>query len=267
MAQRAQKRLSSRGRHRKPSSTARNLTLATAPLLAVVPMATASPAAAAGNPWDRLAGCESGQRWNINTGNGYHGGLQFSPGTWTGNGGGRYAGRADLASRMEQIVIAAKVLDGRGWSPWPSCSSRLGLDGGDRRVALDLAEQYRARLNGDSREDTKAEQRAEAERQARAETEAEREADKHAEKQADAEQRDKAQARADQVRTTQRATRGKHRKAATTSAYVVRRGDTLARIAARRGVPGGWAKLYRMNKQTIGSNPGLIFPGQRLTLR
>ena len=66
---------------------------------------------------------------------------------------------------------------------------------------------------------------------------------------------------------TERATRGKHRKAPTAGGiYVVHSGDTLSGIARKRDVPGGWQSLYRMNKKTIGSNPGLIHPGQRLHL-
>ena len=42
--------------------------------------------AASGN-WDAVAQCESGGNWGINTGNGYYGGLQFSPSTWQANGG------------------------------------------------------------------------------------------------------------------------------------------------------------------------------------
>ena len=32
--------------------------------------------------WDRIAQCESGGNWAINTGNGYYGGLQFTYDTW-----------------------------------------------------------------------------------------------------------------------------------------------------------------------------------------
>ena len=74
--------------------------------------------------WDRLAECESGQRWDINTGNGYYGGLQFSPGTWRAYGG---SGMAHNASREEQIRIAKKVLADVGWGAWPACSRKLGL--------------------------------------------------------------------------------------------------------------------------------------------
>ena len=74
--------------------------------------------------WDRVASCESGGNWAINTGNGFYGGLQFDYGTWLGAGGGEYAERADLASKAEQIRIAERVRADRGLSPWPHCGSR-----------------------------------------------------------------------------------------------------------------------------------------------
>ena len=101
--------------------------------LAASPMAFAGPAdAATGKTWDRLAMCESSGRWNINTGNGYYGGLQFGQPTWVGFGGTKYAQRADLASRMGQILTAEKVLDVQGWNAWPSCSRQLGLTQADK---------------------------------------------------------------------------------------------------------------------------------------
>ncbi len=72
--------------------------------------------------WDRIAQCESGGNWSINTGNGYYGGLQFDSGTWLANGGGKYAPRADLASRTQQIAVANVVYAARGLSPW-GCAS------------------------------------------------------------------------------------------------------------------------------------------------
>jgi len=72
--------------------------------------------------WDRIAQCESGGNWSINTGNGYYGGLQFDSGTWLANGGGKYAPRADLASREQQIAVANVVYASRGLSPW-GCAS------------------------------------------------------------------------------------------------------------------------------------------------
>jgi hypothetical protein len=98
------------------------------------PMLAAAPAeAATGDTWNRLAECESGKNWDINTGNGYYGGLQFSGSTWNAYGGQWWADRADLATRAEQVHVAEKVLDEQGWGAWPACSDRLGLDGRDAR--------------------------------------------------------------------------------------------------------------------------------------
>ena len=88
--------------------------------------------AADGATWDRLAHCESGGNWSINTGNGYYGGLQFSQSTWEAFGGGAYAPRADLATREQQIAVAEKTLAQQGWGAWPACSAKLGLGEADK---------------------------------------------------------------------------------------------------------------------------------------
>jgi resuscitation-promoting factor RpfB len=82
------------------------------------------PSVAGGGVWDKLAQCEAGGNWAINTGNGYYGGLQFSLGTWQAHGG---SGLPSDASREEQIAIGKKVQASQGWGAWPSCTSRLGL--------------------------------------------------------------------------------------------------------------------------------------------
>jgi uncharacterized protein YabE (DUF348 family) len=87
-----------------------------------------APPVARGSVWDRLAQCESSGNWHINTGNGYHGGVQFDRRTWRAYGGAKYAATADKASREEQIAVAQKVRDARGgYSAWPACSRKLGL--------------------------------------------------------------------------------------------------------------------------------------------
>jgi nucleoid-associated protein YgaU len=48
--------------------------------------------------------------------------------------------------------------------------------------------------------------------------------------------------------------------------YTVKSGDTLSKIAASHAVKGGWRALYQLNKSEIGSDPNLIFPGQKLAL-
>jgi LysM repeat protein len=52
---------------------------------------------------------------------------------------------------------------------------------------------------------------------------------------------------------------------ATGKTYVIRSGDTLASIARKYKVKGGWRTLYALNKDKLRS-PGLIFPGQRIRL-
>lgn len=86
--------------------------------------------AASVSVWDKVAACESGGNWSINTGNGYFGGLQFTRSTWLAYGGGTYADRADHATKSQQIAIAEKVLRGQGPGAWPVCSVRAGLTRG-----------------------------------------------------------------------------------------------------------------------------------------
>lgn len=80
-------------------------------------------------PWGCVAECESSGRWHVNTGNGFYGGLQFWQPTWVEHGGLRYARRADLATRPQQIAVAEEVLRTQGWGAWPVCSKRYGLSG------------------------------------------------------------------------------------------------------------------------------------------
>ncbi len=47
--------------------------------------------------------------------------------------------------------------------------------------------------------------------------------------------------------------------------YTVRSGDTISKIAAKLGVPGGWKRLAAANKATV-PNPNLIYPGQKLRI-
>lgn len=90
--------------------------------MAVAPLALGAGTANADSVnWDAIASCESGGNWAINTGNGYFGGLQFSPSTWSSNGG---YGMPHLASRAEQIRVAENVLATQGIGAWPVCGGR-----------------------------------------------------------------------------------------------------------------------------------------------
>jgi resuscitation-promoting factor RpfB len=87
----------------------------------VIMVGTAVPA----GPWDALAQCESGGNWQINTGNGYYGGLQFALGTWQAYGG---TGLPSQHSREEQIRVATKLRNASGgYGAWPACAAKLGL--------------------------------------------------------------------------------------------------------------------------------------------
>ncbi|MBZ8176265.1 DUF348 domain-containing protein [Corynebacterium poyangense] len=86
-----------------------------------------APAVAHGGVWDSIAQCESGGNWATNTGNGYSGGLQFSPSTWAAYGGTAYAPSADQASREQQIAVAERVQAAQGWGAWPACTASLGI--------------------------------------------------------------------------------------------------------------------------------------------
>jgi LysM repeat protein len=94
---------------------------------AAAPRRAAAPAnysAGDGSVWDRLAACEAGGNWAINTGNGYYGGLQFTLSSWQGVGG---SGLPSNASREEQIMRGQMLQARSGWGAWPACSARLGL--------------------------------------------------------------------------------------------------------------------------------------------
>ncbi|MER5208927.1 transglycosylase family protein [Streptomyces sp. NPDC002825] len=130
-------------------------------------------------PWGCVADCESSGNWHTNTGNGFYGGLQFWHPTWVEHGGLKYARRADLATRQQQITVAEEVLRTQGWGAWPVCSKRYGLYG---RV------------------------------------------------------------------------------------HTVQAGDTLASIARRFAVKGGWQALYTANRSVIGADPNRIVAGMMLRI-
>ncbi|MET8277683.1 transglycosylase family protein [Micromonospora sp. NPDC005174] len=196
---------------------------------AVALFGPAAPAQAGVN-WDAVAQCESGGNWKINTGNGYYGGLQFSQGTWAGYGGTKYAARADLASRGEQIAIAEKVLDGQGIGAWPTCGRKGGSSGGSATTSTKSTAKPSTKSSTGSSKSTAGKERS--------------------------------------SRGDQPATRNHERTAPAASGdtYVVKPGDTLSEIAERHRQAGGWQALYERNRQLVGADPGLILPGQRLAL-
>jgi LysM repeat protein len=116
------------GKHRKQSRVVRGVAkVVVAGAIVAVPLSIAAiPAQADTVNWDAIAQCESGGNWHDNTGNGYTGGLQFSPSTWAAYGG---TGSAANASREEQIAVAERVAAAQGMHAWPVCSVKAGQAG------------------------------------------------------------------------------------------------------------------------------------------
>ncbi|MEV0482045.1 transglycosylase family protein [Streptomyces sp. NPDC050508] len=209
--------------------------LAGAALLAPLGLLAASGNAAAADSgvWDRIAQCESGGNWHINTGNGYYGGLQFSAGTWRAYGGSAYAATADQASRSAQIAVATKVQHAQGWGAWPVCSARAGANGSAPAASSGtVTEKSTKTTKKSTTESTKKQSTKKATPSKPAKTPA---------------------------RGTNNASRGTSR-----GDYTVREGDTLSGIAAEHGTT--WRKIYAANKAVIGTDPDLIVPGQQLDL-
>lgn len=181
---------------RRPVRRPARRTVLSALALAVVGGYLSGGASAASDPtWDRLAHCESSGRWDIDTGNGYYGGLQFSAGTWRAYGGAEFAERAHRATRAQQILVAERLLADRGWAPWPGCSAKLRLTAADAAgtpappSAPDaLAE---ARADAEAKVERKEDK---AERKADKAEEAQRKADKAVRKAAEAAPGERAKA-------------------------------------------------------------------------
>ncbi|WP_410943957.1 transglycosylase family protein [Pseudonocardia phyllosphaerae] len=85
-----------------------------------------APTVESAKTWEKLAHCESTGNWQADTGNGFKGGLQFTPQTWKEFGGKKYAPSPEQASKSEQIEVAKKVQDQQGWKAWPACTKKLG---------------------------------------------------------------------------------------------------------------------------------------------
>ena len=81
-----------------------------------------APRVTNGSVWDKIAQCESGGNWQINTGNAYYGGLQFSAPTWQSVGG---TGVASDHTREEQIKRAIILQARSGWGQWGCADARF----------------------------------------------------------------------------------------------------------------------------------------------
>ncbi|WP_369247127.1 transglycosylase family protein [Streptomyces sp. R41] len=220
---------SSKGKHRRPSKATRAAALAgvTGVAIAAPLMAAGNASAATASEWDAVAQCESGGNWSINTGNGYYGGLQFSPSTWAAYGGTAYAATADQASKSEQITIGEKVLAAQGKGAWPTCGT--GLSGA-------------AYTGGTSSSQSTTPSTTTRTTEQPASRSAERPA---------------------ATKTVTTPTGKKVKKG--DGEYKVVKGDSLSSIAEKKHVKGGWQQLFKLNKDIV-DDADFIYPGQQLHL-
>ena len=205
----------------------RGATVAAISAAGIALSATGANATTSTSTWDALAQCESGGNWAINTGNGYSGGLQFSPSTWAAYGG---TGSAANASREQQIAVAEQVQASQGWGAWPSCAAQLGLSGGATGVAPQSVPVQSPPV------------------------------------QAPVQTAPVTSAPAVQAPAVQ-APAAKHVTAVALSGetYTLQAGDTLSIVAEKLGIDGGWQHLADANLDTI-SDPNLVFEGQVIQL-
>lgn len=214
--------------------------------------AMAMPANAAPvSTWDALAECESGGNWGTSTGNGFSGGLQFTPSTWAAFGG---SGDPSSASKSEQIRVAENVQAGQGWGAWPACSAKLGLSGGGGGYT---PEQPVAAAAAVAPQSTEVQQAAPA---AVAEAPVAASAAPAASVEAPA-----AETAAPAAVEYSAPAAPVAPAASTGASYTVQAGDTLGSIAAKLGVNGGWEALYASNADAV-ADANLIFPGQVLNI-
>jgi Transglycosylase-like domain len=82
------------------------------------------PSAIPDDVWAALRKCESNNRYDINTGNGYYGAYQFAAGTWRRLG---YKGLPHQAGPAVQDEAAKRLQAKSGWGQWPACTRKLGL--------------------------------------------------------------------------------------------------------------------------------------------
>lgn len=220
-------------------------------------VATTAPASAA-STWDKLAQCESGGNWSTNTGNGYSGGLQFSPSTWKAYGG---KGSAHNASKAEQIRVATKVQQSQGWGAWPACTAKLGISGSPKGTATKQA------TSTAKKSSTQTSQKAKSYKSYSNDYE------RTASRSAAPTQSVKS---VKSTKSVAPATSGKRVAAAPAPVsfnidvtdsgknYTVKSGDTLAKIAKKLDIK-DWRGLFVLNDDQL-SNPDLIMVGQTLNV-
>ncbi|GGQ97193.1 hypothetical protein GCM10010195_61340 [Kitasatospora griseola] len=231
-------------------------------------LVTANSASAADvATWDKVAQCESGGNWSINTGNGFYGGLQFTSSTWAAFGGTAYAAQANLATKAQQIAVAEKVLASQGPGAWPVCSVKAGLTKGGTPAQVDTSAGSSSSTSSKSTSSNSSASSSSTSSTSSKSNTAAADTSAKASRSETRTQAPKAQESAPaKQEAPKQAPKDKPAAAANTAkgSYTVKSGDTLSKIAAGLGVD--WHSLYNNNTGVVGGNPDLIFPGQVLSV-
>lgn len=200
----------------------------------------ATPAQASDTNWDAVAQCESGGNWSTSTGNGYSGGLQFSPSTWKAYGG---SGSPQNASRSEQIQVAEKVKSGQGMSAWPNCGKKGSS-----------SSSYKSSNTGSSSKSSS--------------SSSSKSSSSSSSKKSDS---SSSKSSSSSKKSTSSSSKSSSKTATTAKSnpngdYTVKQGDTLSKIAKENSVDGGYSKLKQLNKGYI-SDADMIVVGQQIATK
>ncbi|OIV38893.1 hypothetical protein BIV57_03695 [Mangrovactinospora gilvigrisea] len=289
---------SGNGRHRRPRPVNRVVLKAgvagagvALPLLGVT-----TAHAADSTTWQKVADCESGGDWTLNSSNGFYGGLQFTQSTWEAFGGTQYAERPDLATESQQIAVAEKVLAEQGPEAWPVCGATAGLSddgsGGDGSSASPSPSSSPSSSASPSPSSSSSSSGGDQGKRHHGHSGGSGSDDSFPSPSATPSQTGtptptpSATSPSTPPSTSPGQGGGRHagpsgdggstgsddggqgggKHAKGGAEYTVRPGDNLWDIAHSHGVDGGWKNLYRANKSTVGDNPSLILPGQHLAL-
>jgi hypothetical protein len=294
---------SGNGQHRRPRQAPKFVVSvgATGAGIALPLLASGAAHAASAGTWDKVAKCESGGVWSADTGDGFYGGLNLTRGIWASYGGTAYADSPEFASRQEQIAVAQRILDAQGPGYWAQCGAAAGLAQGGPAPDVDpgtpqddhglvggllgsvlppspsaSAPAGSPAPSASSTPSTGASGSASPAPSASSPSGVPSAPAASVSASASAPSADASLPPA----ATPPASSGRHAKpaapalspeegadaAAQPGAYTVRPGDNLYEIAARHAVPGGWSALYAANRSVVGDDPGLIRPGEDLTL-
>jgi nucleoid-associated protein YgaU len=229
------------GRHRKPASSSRvvaRVAVTGALIGAPVALTAGTASAQSGNNWDAVAQCESGGNWGINTGNGFSGGLQFTPSTWAANGG---SGSPENASREQQIAVAENVLATQGPGAWPVCGANLSSSAS-----------YSGTNTGGSSSSSSS-----SSSQGYSESSSSQGSSSYEAPEQTSSSTGSAPVQAAAPVSIQNKAGGD---------YTVKEGDTLSTIASANGIAGGYTELFDKNSDVL-TSADLIYVGQVLLVK